>query len=188
MALNQIADVDVSKLEEICVWPGLSSSCCFLQNRALASPALLQGPSFHSMGERTMAMGVEATLWSPQKAWGTCTKKADVSEEWSKPPWARPKCCNFSPHPLLGDQGTHYWCFWYCSQWIINTTHNSNSAEGLAIVGWCWWGKKCRALDFSYEMPLSTLKTLNTEGKKPTCLLKILTGLFHQFWQGVAPQ
>lgn len=158
--------MDVSKLEEVCVWSELSSSCCFLQNRALASPVLLQGLCFHSAGERAMSN------WSPSytpespKGMGNLHKRANVSEEQSKWPWARPKRCTSSPLPLPGDWGTHHWCFWYCSQWVINTAHNRKSTEGLVVAGWCWWGRNTEPWAAAMKHPSTPWRHWILRGKK----------------------
>lgn len=165
----------------------LSSSCHFLQNRALFSPALLQGPSFHSRGERAMSNWSPSYILEPPKGMGNLHKRANVSEERSKPPWARPKCCTSSLLPLPGDQGTHRLCFWYCRQWVVNTAHNRNSAEGSSGSGMMLMGEKNTALDFSYETPQSTLKTLNIGGKKAKLSVwGPRWEIFHPFGRGAA--
>lgn len=111
MALDQIPDVDVSKSEEVCVWPELFSSCCFLQKQGAGFPRATVQCTYTVLGERAMSNWNPSYTPEPPKAMGNLQKRANVSEEWTKPPLARPKhsiCCLV---PFPGDLGTNCWCF-----------------------------------------------------------------------------
>lgn len=75
MALNQIPYVDVSKLEEVCVWPELSSSCCFLQKQGTGFLRATVETDLTQRGGKSCEQ-LESKLHprAPQKPRETCTK------------------------------------------------------------------------------------------------------------------
>lgn len=98
MALNQIPDVDVSKLEKVCVWSELPSLCCFLQKGAGVPGGVAK--TIFSMRERA------TSNWNPNftQRYGEPVERADTSKEWSK----APRVFTTSLLPLPGDWGAHH--------------------------------------------------------------------------------
>lgn len=75
MTLNQIPDVDISKLEQVCVWPELCSSWFFLQKQGTGFPRATVETELTQCGEKSREQ-LESKLHpgDPQEPRGTCTK------------------------------------------------------------------------------------------------------------------
>lgn len=107
---------------------------CFPQHYCKDHPSTAQG-------KEPWATGVQATSWSPQKAWGTCTK-GPMSLK------------NVANHPEPGQSAVPPPCF--LSQetrelivYVSGSAGNGSltppttgiALRGLVVVGWCWWGR-----------------------------------------------
>lgn len=176
MALNQSPDVDISKLKEVCVWPELSSSCCFLQKQGTGFPrATVETELTQCEGESHEHLDCKLHPRVPQKPWGTCTEKPMSLKNCQ----ARPKHSTSSPVPFPVDVGTN--CWWFCTAFNGSLTPSTmGTALSLVIAAWCWWGRDTGLGLQPWNAPVH----LEDMGKSQTVCVRGPCwgiGIFHQF-------